>query len=229
MWPHLLFEYSCTPHRDGLRASSSGSGGALVTRPLSRVDRGLDALTLCLAVAILTIGELGELGEVVGPSQDLHLKVTQPPWLDLPTCGAAKPVCGHPPLLERARHEERPSEQVKPARSGIVGACQAAAAAGSRSATAVSFLVLVFVLVLPAQGAVGTPEPLQVLQRHLEAAASRSHQAAKEVVVWQAARLAQRCSQVRSEVRAAGGGGRRERQAGAAGGGRQAALTAHAQ
>ena len=53
--PSLIFEYSCTPHRDGLCASSSGSGGAPVTRPLSRAGD-----------AILTIGELGELREVVG-------------------------------------------------------------------------------------------------------------------------------------------------------------------
>ena len=100
--------------------SSSGSGGAPVTRPdghpdgfCQEQDGGLMHSYWRLAVALLTIGELGELGAVDGPQLELRFKAAQPPpTRPCPSVRAGRPnPCGQDPrLLERARHDE--TEQV---------------------------------------------------------------------------------------------------------------------
>ena len=96
--------------------SSSGSGGAPVTRPdghpdgfCQEQDGGLMHSYWRLAVALLTIGELSELGAVDGPQLELRFKAAQPPpTRPCPSVRAGRPnPCGQDPrLLERARHDE---------------------------------------------------------------------------------------------------------------------------
>ena len=72
-------------------------------------DGGLMHSYWRLAVALLTIGELSELGAVDGPQLELRFKAAQPPpTRPCPSVRAGRPnPCGQDPrLLERARHDE---------------------------------------------------------------------------------------------------------------------------